>query len=197
MPAEGIGMKKSHSKKSKSTSDVSRTTSSHILLRYQPELDAIDKSWEVFLALKSQTETAFQQMMEFYDELDKEIRQLESREDAILQQISEKEAKQPDAGARKTLLGLPHRRGTADRTGDYVAYWRKRISEKRKEGKPRLLDTLRILELKRKKPSLTAAAIFDRLYPKSKKTKDRSINERVHVIREIQKILADWRNKQT
>lgn len=188
-------MKKSHSKESKSTSDVSRTTSSRTLLRYQPELDAIDKSWEVFLALKSQTETAFQQMMEFYDELDKEIHQLESREEAILQLVSEKEGKQLVVRARKTLTGLPHRKKIADRTGDYVAYWRKRLSERRKEGRPRLPDTLRILELKRKKPSLSAAAIFDKLYPESKKAKARSINERLHVIREIQKILVDWQNK--
>jgi hypothetical protein len=129
-------MKKSHSKKSKSTSDVSRTASSRTLLRYQAELDAIDKSWEVFLALKSQTEAAFQQMMEFYDELDKEIHLLESREKATLQLISEKEGNQPVVRAKQTLTGLPHRKKMADSTGDYVAYWRKRLGEKRKEGRP-------------------------------------------------------------
>ncbi|PYX56263.1 MAG: hypothetical protein DMG76_15350 [Acidobacteria bacterium] len=143
------------------------------------------------MALKRQQEKAFQQMLESYDELDKEITKLESREESILSRMAKQEKKTPGNQESKPLLGRSHSQKLNDLTLEPVAYWRKKLSENKKARRPRLPDILRILEMKRKHPSLGATAIYARLHPTPRKGEWNPTGKRMQEVRQIQKIL-DW-----
>lgn len=186
-------MKKPRSTKRKNASPTPVSVPAHVLRHYQPKLKVIKKSWETLLALKSQKETAFQQMLEFYDELDKEIEKLESREQAIVSKIAEQQRIKPAVGERKTLLGISHGE-KLNLTSDHVAYWRKKLGEKRKGERPRFPEMIQILELKQKYPSLGAAAILGKLYPDLKKRKRERASKWEQMLHEVQKVI-DWYTK--
>ena len=156
----------------------------------QSELKTIEKSWQIFQALTKKQEGAFQQMLAHYDELEKEIEKLECREESILRRMAPQERK-PET---KDLLGSLQSRKLQDLTLEQVAHWRKKLSETRKQRSPRLPYILRILEIKRKHPSLSAAAIHARLYPGLKPRHRKNTDKQIQTIREIQRII-DWHAK--
>ncbi len=157
---------------------------------YQSELKTIERSWQTFQSLTKKQERAFQQMLAHYDELEKEIEKLESREESILRRMAPQERK-PET---KDLLGSLQSQKLHDLTLEQVAHWRKKLSETRKQTSPRLPYILRILEIKRKHPSLSAAAIYSRLYPGLKRRHRNSADKRMQEMREIQRII-DWHAK--
>ena len=153
----------------------------------QSELKTIEKSWQTFQALTKKQERAFQQMLAHYDELEKEIEKLECREESILRRMAPQERK----SETKDLLGSLQGKKLNDLTLEQVAHWRKKLSQTRTERSPRLPYILRILEIKRKHPSLGPAAIYARLHPGLKRRPRNSPDKGTQKMREIQRII-DW-----